>query len=223
MGRAVIFDIDGTLYRPNHFALRLIASDPFHICMLARERICRKRLQGREFACSKDYYDTLFSLMGRGSSRRAERCRKWFWEIYLPAQVRIIREQFKARPHIVELILKLRKDGWLVAVLSDYGLAAEKLKACGLENLHFDAVLESPDAGGLKPCPRTFLNVCEHLGIEPQNALMIGDKVSTDGGALDAGLQFIHLIEKESQRGCDGPAVNDMLWSEILDFFHLWD
>ena len=32
------------------------------------------------------------------------------------------------------------------------------------------------------------------LGVKPCEALMVGDRCDTDGGALSAGLQFIHLI-----------------------------
>ena len=41
--KAIIFDLDGTLYESRHFPLRLILADPLHICTLAAERKCRKQ------------------------------------------------------------------------------------------------------------------------------------------------------------------------------------
>ena len=192
--KAVIFDLDGTLYEPSHFALRLIAANPFKAGMLARERKCRKFLKGREFPDAQGYYSTLFSLMAKGNGAKAERCRDWFWNCYMPLQARIIRKCFAKRPGIVELLRELRSKSIKTAVLSDYGMVQEKLAACGLDSSLFDGIWESPALGGLKPCPRVFEEACRMLGVKPCEALMVGDRCDTDGGALSAGLQFIHLI-----------------------------
>ena len=192
--KAVIFDLDGTLYEPSHFALRLIAANPFKAGMLARERKCRKSLKGREFPDAQGYYSTLFSLMAKGNGAKAERCRDWFWNCYMPLQARIIRKCFAKRPGIVELLRELRSKSIKTAVLSDYGMVQEKLAACGLDSSLFDGIWESPALGGLKPCPRVFEEACRMLGVKPCEALMVGDRCDTDGGALSAGLQFIHLI-----------------------------
>lgn len=192
--KAVIFDLDGTLYEPSHFALRLIAANPFKAGMLARERKCRKSLKGREFPDAQGYYSTLFSLMAKGNGAKAERCRDWFWNCYMPLQARIIRKCFDKRPGFVELLRELRSKSIKTAVLSDYGMVQEKLAACGLDSSLFDGIWESPALGGLKPCPRVFEEACRMLGVKPCEALMVGDRCDTDGGALSAGLQFIHLI-----------------------------
>ena len=42
--KAIVFDLDGTLYESRHFPLRLILADPLHIGMLGAERKCRKKL-----------------------------------------------------------------------------------------------------------------------------------------------------------------------------------
>lgn len=219
MIKAVIFDLDGTLYEPRFFPLRLILADPGNILKLAAERRCRRQLQGRCFGSGDEYYDELFLLMGKGNEEKAQRCREWFWRRYLPNQVRIIREDFYKRPQLKDLMLRLRRDGYRTAVLSDYALAEEKLAACGMGGILFNGVWESPELGGLKPCPQVFTKACSLLGVRPEETLMIGDRVKTDGGATEAGLQFIHLIEKEKDRGKHGPLCKDMLWSEILEYF----
>ena len=219
--KAVIFDIDGTLYEPRHFPLRLIASDPLHIGMLARERKCRKILKGKEFACADDYYDALFNLMGKGSPSASARCREWFSKSYMPSQVRIREKHFPKRPLLRELITGLKSEGYLVAVLSDYAFAREKLQACGLGDISFDGVWEAPEIGGLKPCRQTFLNVCKALNVKPEEALMIGDRADTDGGAADAGLKFIHLVKEENQHGTGSAPGKEMTWNQILDMFNV--
>ncbi len=198
--KAVIFDLDGTLYESRHFPLRLIMADLLHIGMLGAERRCRKQLCDRHFDRAEDYYDALFTLMGDGSPERAEHCREWFYGRYMPNQVRIIRDKFGPRPHLKDFLTGLRAGGLKIAVLSDYCFAAEKLAALGLSEADFDGVWESPAMGGLKPRKEVFLNACKALGTAPGETLMIGDKVSKDGGAMEAGLQFIHLTNSDRRR-----------------------
>lgn len=228
--KAIIFDLDGTLYESRHFPLRLIMADPLHIGMLGAERKCRKRLSDRHFDKASDYYDALFTAMGKGSPARVERCRKWFYGRYMPEQVRIIRDKFGPRPHLKEFIAILRKRGYKLAVLSDYCFASEKLAAIGLSEADFDAVWESPALGGLKPREEVFLNACKALGTAPSETLMIGDKTSKDGGALKAGLQFIHLVNSESKKASKSSQVKvsetktesapvEMTWNELLSNF----
>lgn len=228
--KAIVFDLDGTLYESRHFPLRLILADPLHIGMLGAERKCRKRLCDRHFDKASDYYDALFSLMGRGSKERAERCKKWFYGTYMPLQVKIIHEKFGPRPQLKEFIAILRKRGYKLAVLSDYCFAAEKLAAIGLSEADFDAVWESPALGGLKPREEVFLNACKALGTNPVETLMIGDKASKDGGALLAGLQFIHLVNSESKKASKFSQIKtsetktesapvEMTWNELLSNF----
>ena len=228
--KAIIFDLDGTLYESRHFPLRLILADPLHIGMLAAERKCRKRLCDRHFDRASDYYDALFTAMGKGSPTKAERCRKWFYGTYMPLQVKIIREKFGPRPHLKEFIANLRRQGYRIAVLSDYCFAAEKLAAIGLSTSDFDAVWESPEMGGLKPRAEVFRNACKTLGTAPAETLMIGDKASKDGGALRAGLQFIHLVNSESKKASESSQIKasetktesvpaEMTWNELLSNF----
>ena len=230
MLRAIIFDLDGTLYESRQFPLRLILSDPFHIGCLAAERKCRKLLRDRHFDNIRDYYEALFTLMGKGSQRRARRCCDWFVKRYMPSQVRIIRKSFGPREGVKDMLKKLRRKGYKLALLSDYGFANEKLAAIGLFASDFDAVWESPALGGLKPRREVFLKACSALGVQPAEALMVGDKASTDGGALAAGLRFIRIanslgrsersqVEDLSRPGSARPMqTSTMLWIEFLRY-----
>lgn len=221
--KALIFDLDGTLYEPRHFALRLILSDPLHIGMLAAERKCRKKLRERHFDTASDYYDELFLMMGGGSAEKATKCREWFYRSYMPSQVRIIREKFSPRPHLKELLAALRSEGIRTTVLSDYCFTAEKLSAIGLSAKDFDAVWESPQLGGLKPRSEVFKAVCEALGTAPEETAMVGDRADTDGGATEAGLTFFHIIKEDSKtkekRLPESRLNKELTWNQFLKLY----
>ena len=84
--------------------------------------------------------------------------------------------------------------------------------------------------GGLKPRAEVFRNACKTLGTAPAETLMIGDKASKDGGALRAGLRFIHLVNSESKKASKSSQVKvsetktesvpaEMTWNELLSNF----
>lgn len=211
--KAIIFDLDGTLYESPGFARHLIFGDLFHLRYLALERQCRKQLHGKFFPSSAAYYDALFNLIAEKKNTSVEKVSNWFWKRYMPLMTKVIKKRYTARPGVRGFVDKCHAAGIKVAVLSDYAYAKEKVAATGMDALWFDAILESPEFGGLKPCMATFHNVCKFLDINPSEAIMIGDRLKTDGGASAAGLKFIHVIPDGAKRA----TPDDKTWGEILD------
>jgi HAD superfamily hydrolase (TIGR01509 family) len=68
-----------------------------------------------------------------------------------------------------------------------------------------DAFVLSYEHGAQKPEPRLFERACVLLGVEPADALMVGDHPLTDGGAASAGLTVLILpgVSPGSVRGLD--------------------
>jgi HAD superfamily hydrolase (TIGR01493 family) len=56
-----------------------------------------------------------------------------------------------------------------------------------------DAFVLSYEHGAMKPEPRLFSAACDALGVVPDEALMVGDSVDSDGGATAIGCTFSHL------------------------------
>ncbi|MEU4190808.1 HAD family hydrolase [Kribbella sp. NPDC026611] len=74
-----------------------------------------------------------------------------------------------------------------------------KLKAIGLAE-YVDVVCTTESLGVSKPDPKAFRVICAELGVDPGDALMIGDNLAVDiEGAQAAGLTARHLDRTAGQ------------------------
>ena len=192
-----VFDLDGTLYDTRGLPLRLIMGDLRHCLLLKAERTVRRQFKGMPFEGADDYYDALFDGISQARKVPVAQVRKWYYEGYMPQTVSILRAHYKARPEVPALFERIRARGGKIAVISDYGFVREKLDAIGISEGMADYEFEAPALGGLKPCKRTYQRMLDILGLPPEEILMVGDRLDTDGrGALDAGLAFFHIDKK---------------------------
>ncbi|HEX7308631.1 HAD-IA family hydrolase [Lentzea sp.] len=53
-----------------------------------------------------------------------------------------------------------------------------------------DEFVLSYEEGVVKPDPKIFTTACERLGVDPRNAVMVGDSEEADGGAVAIGCSF---------------------------------
>jgi HAD superfamily hydrolase (TIGR01549 family) len=214
--RAVVFDLDGTLYDSRRLPLRLILGDLRHALTLRAERQARHALAGRDFETPEALIETLFEDIARRRKKLSPRqVEGWYLERYMPLTVRVLRRHYRARPRVVELLAALRRRGLRVAVFSDYGTVADKLRALGLEPTLFDHLFDALALGGLKPSERTFRRVAAELQLPPEQILMVGDRLDTDGaGAKASGMPFVHLLTRKNQ--APTPGVTSLTWEQLL-------
>jgi FMN phosphatase YigB (HAD superfamily) len=92
-------------------------------------------------------------------------------------------------PDSVATVSAFAECGIRTAVVSNIGWDPRPvLTAHGLAPL-FDAILLSYEEGRRKPDPLLFTEACARVGVEPQNALMVGDDRRADGGAEAVGIR----------------------------------
>jgi putative hydrolase of the HAD superfamily len=96
-------------------------------------------------------------------------------------------------PHARVTLFELMKRGIRLAVVSDAPRKEAWLRLCYLQLQHmFDMVLTFDDTGEKKPSPKPFRRVLEHFGVEPHEALMIGDWPERDiTGAAKLGITTV--------------------------------
>ena len=204
--RAVLFDLDGTLYAqsPLRIAMSLemaIASagavfsqGMFVPRVIATFRKTREQL--------RDEPDGGPPIVTRQYAAAAERLHSSTDEVE-----RIVDEWMYRRPlkwlrycrrrGLVGLLDWLERRGLRKGVLSDYP-ADDKLTALGLSG-RFDLVVSSldPDVNAFKPNPRGFLAAATKWGLDPSEVLYVGDRIDVDvPGARAAGMSCAVLTTR---------------------------
>ncbi|QDY82872.1 HAD family hydrolase [Paenibacillus polymyxa] len=103
----------------------------------------------------------------------------------------------RARPHVYEEtfeILEQLKGQYKLLLLTNGSPDLQQEKLDGVPQLapFFDHIVISGSFGRGKPDPSIFEHALGLLGIEPEQALMVGDKLTTDiQGALAAGVHSV--------------------------------
>ena len=197
--KAVIFDLDGTLYLKPLLPLRLIFSDPRHMFVLGNERKARAELKGRRFGTAEAYYTALFMRVAEMSRCTPEYARHWYEEDYMPLMQRLMQRHYHLEPWVAEVLAELRRRGIKTAVYSDYGCVRERLEALRFDCNWVDMIADAPSLGGLKPCKESAMKICEELGVKPEETVIVGDRDDTDGeSARLCGMRFILYTKKDS-------------------------
>ena len=211
--QAVLFDLDGTLYRQAPLrammALELLTFPllfnpiraPRHWKALGAYRRAQEQLRTQEMVRGSQ-------PIGRAQLHTAGQ----HANLPLPELESLVEEWMFRRP--LKYLRFLRAPGlevlldWLAAagvrtgVLSDYP-AASKLEALGLAH-RFSLVLSSsdPDIGALKPHPRGFLRACDRWGLHPREVLVVGDRPDVDAaGAAAAGMPCVIIGRARARAG----------------------
>jgi len=96
-------------------------------------------------------------------------------------------------PHVRMTLIQLLHRGLKLAVISDAPRQEAWLRLCYLELHHmFDMVITYEDTGEYKPSPAPFRMVLDTMGIQPEEALMIGDWPERDiVGAAELGIRTV--------------------------------
>ncbi len=191
--RAVVFDVDGTLYRQGALrramAVRLVCAHLHRpLAGMTTMRILSAYRRGQE---------ALRDTRGTGDIAQAQLrfashatgaptadvqalVTRWMDEAPLELLADL------AQPGMQAFVRDLRTRDIRLGVLSDYPAEA-KLAALGVGGM-FDSVLcaQAPAVGVFKPDPRGILVSLERLGVAPSDALYVGDRADVDAVAASA-------------------------------------
>jgi putative hydrolase of the HAD superfamily len=97
--------------------------------------------------------------------------------------------------------LRAMKDAGLALAIVSNGTERELahvMGRCGLDAGIFDAIVGADTFASDKPDRRIFEGALKRLGVSAAEAVFVGDKPETDGGAADVGMRFIWLDRRDA-------------------------
>ena len=117
------------------------------------------------------------------------------------------------------VLADLKDRGYLTGLISNVTLLPDLMRA-DLESLglatHLDHTLFSSEAGVRKPDPRIFRLMLERLGVEPREAVFVGDRVLDDiGGAKGVGMRAV--LTREFRQEDPGDVRPDAVIERLVE------
>jgi putative hydrolase of the HAD superfamily len=214
--KAVLFDLDGTLYDRDRLAEALFAEqyDAFAGALpgLARERFLLDvhEMDDHGHGEKEPGYRRLVQAWGLEAGL-AERLIEHFWSIY---------DKHLELPEDTSRTLRaLRKRGLKLGVVTNGPgfRQRRKIAALGLADA-FDAILVSEEEGVCKPEAELFRRALARCGVAPHEALFVGDHPIADvEGAHRAGLKAVwKAVPYWPPVIAEAPAIRQL--SELLEF-----
>ncbi len=194
--KAVIFDLDGTLYYQKPFRIKMLCylmgymlrhpSSIGDMFIIKKYREVRENWETceaeSEYPADMDLDNRQYLYVAKAKGTSPERVKKAVNFFMLEAPLKLLPKYRDER--LYSIIEQLRKNNITVAIYSDYPVE-NKLKALGITA---DFCFTSADEriGCMKPDPKGIGVILETLGINAKDAVMVGDRYEKDGLAAKA-------------------------------------
>lgn len=193
--KAVAFDIDGTLYRTWKFNIRMPAYFLRHCIFFLHYGLVRRIMHHSE--ATPNFFTVQAEHMAKklkcSTEEAIERLNK---VVYKGLESKFY--NIKPCEGSVEVIKKLKENGYKIALLSDFP-PEQKGDVWGIKDL-CDVVLGSEEAGALKPAETPFLALAEKLNLQPQQILYVGNNHKYDvAGSKNVGMKSAWFVSKTAK------------------------
>ena len=206
--RAVLFDVDGTLY-PQSFFIRTSLKFFLHHPRLSMA-FRHLRHDVRAIGGVEDLHLAQTSLCAGYLRIPAEQAQELL-ETHIYGTYMNMLSKAKPYPKAEPLLADLKDAGLKLGVITDYPVGA-KLSAIGFDK-YWDVAISADTMGHLKPEPDAFLLASEELKIAPDQIIYVGNEYKYDIiGAKKAGMKAAHLAQKAVPE-----SVADITFSDFDD------
>jgi FMN phosphatase YigB (HAD superfamily) len=205
--RAVLLDVDGTLYRQDllralmtlELATLPLVECSYRAAVKVRKILLTFRQVGEELRqcgsppepLEKLQYVRTAERIGGDPAAVEQTVSEWIFQRPLKYL------QHCRRGGIDEFFLLLGSHNVPIGMFSDYPMV-EKLHALGLtEKINLTLCATDSDINAFKPHPKGFLRACEKWGVVPDGVLYVGDRFEVDAvGAASAGMPCAIVSKK---------------------------
>jgi putative hydrolase of the HAD superfamily len=89
------------------------------------------------------------------------------------------------------------KPNYRTGIVSDAWLDARQNVKQYINNELFDVIVFSAEEGVKKPDPEIYRRALARLGVDPQEAIFVDDRLTNIAGAQQIGMQAIHHVETQ--------------------------
>ncbi|MGQ3411022.1 HAD family hydrolase [Natrinema sp. LN54] len=207
MPQAVVFDLDYTLAVPRRTRATILeeATAATGAPSLTRDAY----LEAHRRNLTSETREPIFADLLEGAESDAD-----------PAAVatayrETISDSLEPLPGVEAMLADLRGE-YRVGLLTNGPVRAQrdKLETLGWEDA-FDAALVTGELEAGKPDPRAFEAITDELGVDPADAVYVGDEVEADiRGATEAGMRAIQVVLEDGSEP-DSRAVAHVEQAEI--------
>jgi putative hydrolase of the HAD superfamily len=219
--RAVVFDMDDTLYPYRHYRLSGFRAVAAHLerthgvdSRIAYARLLcasRDEHRGRELQACIDEWELGADALGE-----------------LLSVIHAHRPDIRLPPAVIRMLATLRRTGWKVGVLTNGPQPTQERKVTALRLTdHVDAVVYATahGCGTGKPDAPPFHEIARQLAVPPAATVFVGDDERCDiGGAMRVGMQALRCCvwvpgepRTRASAVVDRPALVPRLAAGLLD------
>lgn len=197
-----MFDLDGTLYDKRPVERLVIRRLLLSLPRLVRYTRVRQGLAGVDLGSWEALGRETLARLGGGE--RAQRAwTRWIGERYEPTVLAAVRAVGRPYPGVDALLVRLRRAGLKVGLVSDYRGAEDRLRALEIDPSRFDFTLVTEEQGAMKPAPRMAARTLAGMDLPASSLVMVGDRAFADQRFAEAaGMGFVGVL---AERRAEGP------------------
>ena len=198
--RAIIFDLDDTLYPIRRFVLSGFAAVARHL----------EHTSGLD---PHEVFRVLTSALRLERGHELQICQKRFGLApgVIPGLVDVIRAHSPnlRLPRDSRHVLERLRHSWRVGIVTNgmSNVQARKVQALGLDDL-VDTIVYATDLGPGKPDPEPFLDAARRLNVLVSRSVFVGDDARCDiAGAMRVGMRTIYMQRDTGEGDVDADAT----------------
>lgn len=197
--RAIIFDLDDTLYPIRRFVLSGFAAVAHHL----------EQTRGID---RREIFSVLVAAHRSEQGHELQICQKRFGlaPAVIPALVDVVRGHSPnlRLSRVTRRVLSRMRHTWRIGIVTNgmSHIQVRKIHALGLDEL-VDAIVYATDLGPGKPDPEPFLEAASRLDVSVTQCVFVGDDPRCDiEGALRVGMRAIHF-RRAARQSADADAT----------------
>lgn len=135
-----------------------------------------------------------------------------------------VKEMAHVPAGVKEMLLTLHEKGYIMAVCSaaDLRKVRYNIKAIGVEESIFSALVTGSDIARKKPFPDIYLEGARRVGIDPKDCLVVEDAVSGIKAAHAAGMDAVGVPTTFSKEELEARVHPEYMLNEIKELTDLF-